>query len=232
LAAEDASNDSAVVSYGKNGDVEARFITVSLGATTTGGKDGKGKPATIAGVRKAVAAAVAKAKALKVKGTVEIEGVPAIEGQSAAVVADAVTQSAVAANYAFNRYINAADKAPHMLEALHITHAHGAEVDSAVAMSKALADGHVLARDCGSERADEMHPGRMEAVAKSIAEETGMQFFSVVGEDLLKNGMGMHYSVGQSAIPERAPRYVEMFHKGDPEHPDDVIAVVGKGKFN
>lgn len=225
LAAEDASNDSAVVSYGKNGSGEARFITVSLGATNAGGKV---KPATIAGLRKAVGAAVAKAKALKVKGVVEVEAVPAIEGSSVAQAADAITQAAVASNYAFNRYINSADKAPHVIEAFHITHSAGAEVDAAVTVAKALADGHVLARDCGSERADEMHPGRLEAVARSIAEETGMKAFVCAGDELLKEGMHMHYSVGQSATADRAPRYIELLHQGDPEHPEDVIAVVGK----
>lgn len=48
-----------------------------------------------------------------------------------------------------------------------------------------------------------------------------------MGDDLVKEGLHLMHAVGQAA---RHPgRYVELFHKGDPEHPDDIIAIVGKG---
>jgi hypothetical protein len=101
LAAADAGADSVTVTYSTLGGVEQRVLLAAVDATKT-------KPAKVEGVRKAVAAVVAKARALKLKGIVEFEGLPAVEGASPAQVADAITQAATLANFAFDRWVAAA----------------------------------------------------------------------------------------------------------------------------
>lgn len=124
-------------------------------------------------------------------------------------------------------YITGAEKAPHLLEAFHVASGEDAAVAAAVSTAKALTDASLLARQVATERADEMNPEAVEALARRIAAESGMEVHTIVGEELMAAGMHMHYSVGQAA--KKAPRYIEVVHRGDPAHPEDVIAIVGKG---
>ena len=207
-AGADASAEGGVaVVYGADG---ARSLVAPVA----------GKKA--ADVRKAAAAAVAKARALKLAAPLALD-VSAL-GPGAA---GAAAQAGALAAYSFSRYITGAAKAPHALAGLEVLCAAGGADAAAVAASARAVEGVVVARDCGNERADEMHPDRVEAVARAVAAESGMEVFALVGEELLAAGMHMHYSVGQGARYQ--PRYIELFHKGDPEHPEDIIAVVGKG---
>lgn len=215
LKAADAEREAVQCAYSAgDGGLEQRTLTSAFG---------KGK-VTLESVRKAAAAAVAKAKALKL-GALEFE-LPVVEGADAGAVADALVQAAALANYSFNRYFTGS-KAPHILPSFHVAHSLGADVDEAVRVAAVLTDAVIVARDLGNERSDEMHPARVEAVARAVAAETGMEFFSIVGEELLEKQMHMHYSVGQAA--KHAPRYLELRHNGDPAQKEDVIAIVGKG---
>ena len=90
-----------------------------------------------------------------------------------------------------------------------------------------LAESTIFARDLVNERADEMHPERLEAVARAVAAEAGARVHVLAGADLLPEGLHLLYAVGQAA--RYAPRYVELLHAGDPEHPEDVLLIVGKG---
>lgn len=105
--------------------------------------------------------------------------------------------------------------------------AGGPAAAAAVATAATLAEATLFARDLSNERADEMHPARLEAVARGVAAETGASVHVVSGvAELEAQGLCLLAAVGQSA--RHAPRYVELFYRGDPEHPEDVIALVGK----
>ena len=90
-----------------------------------------------------------------------------------------------------------------------------------------LAEGTIFARDLVNERADEMHPARLEAVALAVAAEAGARTHVLSGEALLPAGLHLLHAVGQSS--RHAPRYVELLHAGDPANPSDLILLVGKG---
>lgn len=85
----------------------------------------------------------------------------------------------------------------------------------------------MFARDLANERADELHPARLEEVARGVAAEVGAGVYVVSCEELLEKGLHLLHAVGQSS--RYGPRYVELTHTGDPEHPNDVILIVGKG---
>ena len=128
------------------------------------------------------------------------------------VAAQAVTQAAALSNYAFDRYLTAAgSKAPFFLSSISIC-GGGASAASAVAQAATLAEGTLFARDLANERADEMHPARLEAVAREVAAETGAAVHVVCGvAELEAQGLNLLAAVGQSA--RHAPRYVELFYK-------------------
>ena len=90
-----------------------------------------------------------------------------------------------------------------------------------------LSECAIFARDLVNERADEMNPDRLEAEARAVAAGAGARIHVCSGAELLTEGLHLLHAVGQSS--RHAPRYVELFHAGDPEHPEDVILLVGKG---
>jgi leucyl aminopeptidase len=49
----------------------------------------------------------------------------------------------------------------------------------------------------------------------------------LVGKDLEKEGLNLLYNVGRGA--SKAPVLVVIKYEGNPDHPEDVIALVGKG---
>ena len=101
------------------------------------------------------------------------------------------------------------------------------EAEVAAHKANVLAEATILARDLENERADEMHPERLEAVARGVAAEVGASVYSLANEGLMKEGLHLLHAVGQAS--RYGPRYVELFHKGDPEHPEDIMMIVGKG---
>jgi leucyl aminopeptidase len=216
LAAKDsAAEGPASVRYETIDGKEARVVTVSIGPAAK---------VDASGLRKAASAAIGKLRALKV-ASAEIV-LPTVAGVSEATSAAVLVQAAVLTNYAFDRYLTAADKVPHFVSALHFT-ASDASAVAAAQQTAALCDCTIFARDLATERADEMSPEHLEAVAGAIAAETGATLTVVKGEDLIKHGLHLMAAVGQSS--RHGPRYIELVHKGDPAHPDDVLMVVGKG---
>jgi leucyl aminopeptidase len=211
---EDATTDSVYVQYVKEEGRDRRVVWASVGAKST-----------VASLRKAAVAAVTKLRALKVK-EVEFEPIATPEGSDAVKVAAAVVQAAALTNYAFDRYLTSEAKVPHFISALHFSTADAA-VARQVEESAILAAGTIFARDLANERADEMHPSRLEDVARQVAAVAGMSVFTCTGPELVSEGLHMLHAVGQAA--RHAPRYIELFHAGDPSNPSDVIAVVGKG---
>ena len=73
----------------------------------------------------------------------------------------------------------------------------------------------------------EMHPTRLEAVARQVALDADADIYVVTGAELLPLGLHLLHAVGQAS--RHAPRYIELTHEGDPANPDDVILLVGKG---
>lgn len=217
LEGSDAATDGSAARY----EGERRVLFHSFGPAAK---------ADLAAVKRAAVAAVSRARALKVAGGLELVA-PAVAGVPAAKVAEGVAQAAALANYAFDRYITAADKLPALLPALHVRlPAGGPDAAAAVAageLAAALAEATVFARDLSNERADEMNPARLEAEARAVAAEIGASVTVVTGAELLEKGLHLMAAVGQAA--RHAPRYVELAIAGDPAHPDDVILLVGKG---
>jgi len=96
-----------------------------------------------------------------------------------------------------------------------------AKIDETVRLAGATA----LVRDLVNTPAGDLGPAELEAAARREAKRSGAQVKVTAGDDLAK-----HYplieAVGRAAIPERAPRLIEL-EWGDPKHPR--VAIVGKG---
>jgi leucyl aminopeptidase len=216
---EDAERENVVVIY----ESGKRSIIASLGTSLD--------KVDINGLRKTIGSAVSKLKTLKAKEASFI--VPAIDGVPLSKVAEVITHSATLHNYSFDKYLTG-DKVPTLLESIYISFEAvlSSSPDVVVAKEAArvqsiLSESVIFCRDLGNDRADEVHPEKLEEVARAIAKEMGADIHIVKGQDLVDQGLHLLAAVGQCA--RYPPRYIEIFHKGDPEHAEDVIMVLGKG---
>ena len=67
---------------------------------------------------------------------------------------------------------------------------------------------------------------QIETIAREVAEAFGAEIAVTRGDDLLEANYPAVHAVGRAAVPERAPRMIEITW-GDPAHPG--LALVGKG---
>ena len=102
-------------------------------------------------------------------------------------------------------------------------------VSDAVDMAEARAIAHAcaLARDMVNTPANDMGPHQIETIAREIADQHGARMTVSVGDDLLADNYPAVHAVGRAAVPDRAPRMIEISWGDAEDHP--LIAIVGKG---
>jgi leucyl aminopeptidase len=83
-----------------------------------------------------------------------------------------------------------------------------------------------LARDMINTPANDMGPRQIETIAREIAERHRGQITVIEGEGLLEANYPALHAVGRAALPERAPRMIEI-RWGEEDRP--LVALVGKG---
>jgi leucyl aminopeptidase len=83
-----------------------------------------------------------------------------------------------------------------------------------------------LARDMVNTPASDMGPRQLASIAHEIAEQYGAAFSVIEGDALIEANYPAVHAVGRAAVPERAPRMIELAW-GEAAHP--LIAIVGKG---
>ncbi|MCL2549135.1 MAG: leucyl aminopeptidase, partial [Symbiobacteriaceae bacterium] len=91
----------------------------------------------------------------------------------------------------------------------------------------AMAEGTRLARQLTTLPANYMTPTHMSDEAAKIASATGLKLDVLEKDDMLRLGMGCLLGVAQGSA--QPPKMIILRHDGDPEHPEDILALVGKG---
>ena len=89
----------------------------------------------------------------------------------------------------------------------------------------ALAEATALVRDLVNTPSSDMGPEELERAARDVAKAHDAKV-EVIKGDALTMGYPMIAAVGGAAVPQRAPRLVELTW-GDPKHPR--VAIIGKG---
>jgi leucyl aminopeptidase len=89
-----------------------------------------------------------------------------------------------------------------------------------------IADGVILARDLVNTAANDLGPAELADAARRLALRHGAVFSEIVGEGLLADNFPLIHAVGAAALPERAPRLIDLSW-GDAEAPS--LTLVGKG---
>jgi leucyl aminopeptidase len=128
------------------------------------------------------------------------------------------TQAALAfalGSYRFDRYKPRDAEKPKLV-------AEGVDV----AEIRQVAHACALCRDMVNTPANDMGPLQIETIAREIAEQFGATCTVITGEGLLEANYPAVHAVGRAAVPERAPRMIEISW-GEAGRP--LVAVVGKG---
>jgi leucyl aminopeptidase len=145
-----------------------------------------------------------------------------------------VTNILCQANYFFDKYITNPDSKKKKLTSVTFAIKKSADfnsINSAVAVGVTLAEATNLSRDLANERADICNPAWMETKALQLVELYSKENLYDVEilpfADLKKLGLNLFAAVGQgSSVP---PRLIILRYRGDPDNPNNEIALVGKG---
>ncbi|KAJ0403869.1 hypothetical protein P43SY_004842 [Pythium insidiosum] len=159
--------------------------------------------------------------------------VPEVSSESldAPRVVEVLAQASMLSNYQFDKYLNGDkdengdEKLKLPLEQIFLNASD--DFKKVVDEQVVVAEETIFARNLGNERSDVVTPAFMEAVARASLELPHMSIRVLQQEDLEREGLNMFVAVGQAATCP--PRLVILEYKGNPEAPEDKIALVGKG---
>ena len=157
-----------------------------------------------------------------------------IGGLDAGESAQAIAEGTLLGLYEFKRYRSSrndsSDDDARSLDELAIVESDESRVQAltaGAAKGALLAECAALARDLVNEPANVVNPIRMAEAATEVADEAGMSITVLGREDMMEHGMGAMLAVTQGSANE--PRLIIMEYLGDPERPENNIAIVGKG---
>lgn len=142
-------------------------------------------------------------------------------------VVRAITEAALLSNYRFDRYLS--EKKQPALKSLQICYQEGQEVDAirGLKVGQTLGRATNIARTLVNEPANYMTPAQLASEAKKAGEEFGFKV-EVLEEDAIEElGMTAYLSVGRASV--NRPRFIIMRHLGNPEQPEQILGLVGKG---
>jgi leucyl aminopeptidase len=139
-----------------------------------------------------------------------------IASAPAEIAPDQIALAFALGSYRFDRYKKKREKHPRLVA--------GEGVD--IAQVRSIAHACALARDMVNTPPNDMGPLQIETIAREIAEQHGASITVITGEGLLEANYPAVHAVGRAAVPERAPRMIEITW-GEAGKP--LIALVGKG---
>ncbi len=157
-------------------------------------------------------------------------GIGGLEPQEAA---QAMAEGFVLGLYEFNRYRakrnDDADRDKQLEEIVLVERDQAKLPAIAAGLEKGalLADCAVVARNLVNEPANVVNPVRMAEAAADMARDAGLGVEILGREDMIEHGMGAILAVTAGSANE--PKLIILEHRGDPDRPENNVALVGKG---
>ena len=154
-----------------------------------------------------------------------------IGGLSPEVSGQAVAEGTILGLYRFRNYRKQSeDDGDKELEELYVVEQEQSKLDAlnaGISVGQTLAESTIISRNLVNEPANVMTPTRMAEIAQEVAAEVGLECKALIREDMIQKGMGAMLAVTAGSAQE--PRLIVLEYKGDPSHPDNNVALVGKG---
>ena len=116
------------------------------------------------------------------------------------------------------------------IESVTIVERDTASIDAltaGVSVGTVLAESTMLARDLVNHPANVMTPTRMADTAREVAQSVGLELDVMDRDRMKEHGMGAFLGVAQGS--EEPPQLIVLTYRGDPEHPENNLGLVGKG---
>ena len=179
-------------------------------------------------VRKVAAAAIKKARELKVHRVATVVHGAGTGGLALATAAQAVVEGSLLASYSYDapKQLN---EQPIEIEVLTLVEFDGGKIESIIegaAVAEAVASGVYLARDLVNMPPNVATPTRMAAEAELIAEKYAMEYLVGDCRWAEEHKMGAYLSVAKGA--GEPPKFIILTHNAEREDLDTVV-LVGKG---
>ncbi|MGH2557678.1 MAG: leucyl aminopeptidase family protein, partial [Thermomicrobiales bacterium] len=181
------------------------------------------------GVRRGVAAGAIAAREAGARSV--IAALPVASGLDAGQVVAAAAEGAALATYRFTRYFGTARKengTPKAIERLTFAGELDATAgEAALARAAAIAGAVTLARDLVNEPASVLNPLTMEAQAREVAKEHGLEIEVIGPKEMDAHGMGAIRAVGKGSSSE--PRLIHLVYRPEGATAETrQIGLVGK----
>ncbi len=176
-------------------------------------------------VRRACGKALKEAERAKVE---TLALLPWTQGQlNLCDVVRALTEVALLSNYRFDRYL--VEKKEPNLKTLHICYESDQEVDviRGLKVGQTLGQTTNLARTLVNEPANSMTPEQLATEACRAGETFGFEVEVLETPAIEELGMTAFLEVGKAS--SNTPRLIVMRHLGNPDQPEEILGLVGKG---
>ena len=152
-----------------------------------------------------------------------------IGGMDAAQSAQAIVEGTVLGLYDFDRFKSSknGEKSVESVEIVEFDASKLATLQLGVDRGTLQADAVTFCRNMVNEPGNRMTPSRMAERALKAAHDSGLELEVLDTPDLESLGMGAFLGVAQGSV--EPPKLIVMKYEGDPENPDNNLAIVGKG---
>jgi len=206
------------------GFVPARVVVAGLG---------RAKKLDLDRVRTISAGVARRVRSIGVKRAATVTHGAGVGGLDPEACAEAVAEGALLGLYRFDKYksSDSKDKDKRELDEFSIIEMDTSKspaLEAGAARAGVLARAAMRARDMVNEPPNEMTPTRMAEVAQEMAAAADSLECRVMERDEIeKLGMRTFLGVAQGSI--EPPKLIELTYRGDPEHPENNIWLVGKG---
>ena len=182
-------------------------------------------------VREASASAARTLRRMGVRKATSLIHGAGIGGLDPEASAQAITEGTILGLYQFRRYRSRnGDEPEQQLEELGLVEHDNAKMEAltqGIAIGVTLAESVLLVRDMVNEPPNIMHPSRMAEIAGEVAQETGLVCKVLGIEEMRLYEMGAILAVTAGSAQE--PKLIILEYKGDPGHPENNLALAGKG---
>jgi leucyl aminopeptidase len=161
-----------------------------------------------------------------------------IGGLDGGASGQAIAEGTLLGLYKFDNYrsngngANEADDSDHGADVAEVSivehnEASVAALSAGVSVGTVLAEATILARDLVNHPANVMTPTRMADAAREVAGQAGLQLDVIERDGMARHGMGAFLGVAQGS--EEPPKLIVLTYRGDPDHPENNLGLVGKG---
>ena len=154
-----------------------------------------------------------------------------IGGLDPTISAQAIAEGTVLGLYTFSQYLSKKEDEPQKeLEELTIVEQDAARLgalQSGIEKGMLLAESVSIARGLVNEPANVVNPAKMAEAATEVAAQAGLDITVLGREDMMEHRMGAMLAVTQGSANE--PKLIVIEYRGDPDHPENNVALVGKG---